>query len=138
MPKRSATAPANGWPMPQSRFCSAKASANTSRPQPFAWDMGVRKKPNAERGPKPSSEIRQPQRMITSGVRQPIERAAAEICVIEVRPSDSGPVQRRRYRRAIALTNIGDPIDQIFLNKARTSASDLGTGNPRKHVLYQI
>jgi hypothetical protein len=82
MPNRSATAPANGWPMPQSRFCSAKASAKTSRPQPFAADMGVRKKPKEERGPKPINEIRQPQTMITAGVRQPIVRAAAEIWVI--------------------------------------------------------
>ena len=72
MPKRSATAPANGWPMPHSRFCSAKASANTSRPQPFAADIGVRKKPKAERGPKPISEIRQPHTMMTAGVRQPM------------------------------------------------------------------
>ena len=32
-PKRSAIMPANGWPKPQSRFCSASANANTSRPQ---------------------------------------------------------------------------------------------------------
>ena len=68
--------------MPHTRFCSAKASANTSRLQPFACDIGVRKKPKVERGPNPSSEIRQPQRMMTSGVRQPIARAAAAICVI--------------------------------------------------------
>jgi hypothetical protein len=65
--------------MPHTRFCSAKASANTSRPQPFACDIGVRKKPKVDRGPNPSREIRQPQTMITSGVRQPIARAVAEI-----------------------------------------------------------
>jgi hypothetical protein len=31
-----------------------------SRPQPCACDIGVRKKPSAERGPKPIMEIRQP------------------------------------------------------------------------------
>ena len=77
MPKRSATAPANGCAMPQSRFCSAKASANTSRPQPFAADIGVRKKPKAERGPKPISEMRQPHRMMTAGVRHVRDRAVA-------------------------------------------------------------
>ena len=79
MPKRSATAPANGWPMPQSRFCSAKASAKTSRPQPFAADMGVRKKPKAERGPKPISEIRQPHTMMTAGVRQSSSARGGEL-----------------------------------------------------------
>jgi hypothetical protein len=82
MPNRSAIAPANGWPIPHSRFCSAKASAKTSRPQPFAADIGVRKKPKAERGPNPISEIRQPHRMMTAGVRQVRERAAAEIWVM--------------------------------------------------------
>src|SRR3954447_18073825 len=75
MPKRSATAPAKGWPMPQRRFCSAKASANTSRPQPFACDIGVRKRPKEERGPKPSKAMRQPQTMITVGVLHVRERA---------------------------------------------------------------
>ena len=63
--------------MPHSRFCSAKASANTSRPQPFAADIGVRKKPKAERGPKPISEMRQPHRMMTAGVRHVRDRAVA-------------------------------------------------------------
>ena len=49
----------------------ASASANTSRPQLLACDIGVRKKPSAERGPKPISAIRQPQMTMTSGVRQP-------------------------------------------------------------------
>src|SRR5262249_53135867 len=72
-PSRSAIAPANGNAAPQSRFCTASAIANTSRPQPFAWDSGVRKKPSAERGPKATIETRQPQIAITAGVRQPTD-----------------------------------------------------------------
>src|SRR5262249_56330384 len=44
------------------------------RPQPWACDIGVRKKPSAERGPNASAEIRQPQIAITTGVRQVITR----------------------------------------------------------------
>src|SRR5262249_46124637 len=52
----------------------ASASANTSRPQPCALDIGVRKKPNPERAPKLMSAIRQPQARMRAGVRQ--ERGA--------------------------------------------------------------
>ena len=48
----------------------ASASANTSRPQPLAAVIGVRKKPKVERGPKLIGPIRQPQMTMTSGVRQ--------------------------------------------------------------------
>jgi hypothetical protein len=41
-----------------------------------ACDIGVRKKPSEERGPKPNSPTRQPQTIITSGVRQPTDRIA--------------------------------------------------------------
>ncbi len=68
-PNLSAIAPANGWPSPQSRFCNASDSANTSRPQPFACDSGVRKKPSDERGPKVRTEIAQPHRARMIGVR---------------------------------------------------------------------
>src|ERR1044072_1419408 len=112
MPKRAAHAPATGCAMPHTRFCSAKASANTSRPQPFACDIGVRKKPKVERGPNPSNEIKQPQRMTTSGVRQPTARAAAEICVMKFRPSNPGPADESGCGSPIDLTNNGDPIDQ--------------------------
>src|SRR5262249_37003955 len=70
-PIRSAIAPANGNAAPQSRFCTASATANTSRPQPFACDSGCRKNPSAERGPNATRETRQPQIAITAGVRQP-------------------------------------------------------------------
>jgi len=62
--------PASGWPMPQSRFCNASAKAKTSRPQWLAADIGVRKNPSEERGPKDISEIRQPKPMMRIGVRQ--------------------------------------------------------------------
>src|SRR5690606_13460155 len=62
--------PANGWPMPHSRFWIARAKANASRPQPWATDIGSRKKPKVERTPKPIRAIRQPQTMMTVGVRQ--------------------------------------------------------------------
>src|SRR5438105_4329182 len=70
VPKRSATAPARGWPMPHRRFWIAKASAKTSRPHPCALDIGVRKKPKEERGPKVKMAIRQPHTRTTAGVRQ--------------------------------------------------------------------
>jgi hypothetical protein len=37
----------------------------------LACDIGVRKKPSAERGPNAITEIKQPHMMMTSGVRQP-------------------------------------------------------------------
>src|SRR5271166_1213973 len=69
-PNRSASAPANGCAAPHSSACMASASANTSRPQPLAFDIGDRKKPKVERGPKPSRLIRQPHARMTMGVRQ--------------------------------------------------------------------
>ena len=77
-PKRSAIAPAKGWAAPQSSIWIASASANTSRPQPCALDIGVRKKPSPERGPKPRTPIRQPQTRMTAGVRQDAGRRPAE------------------------------------------------------------
>src|SRR5215472_11843991 len=68
-------APANGWPRPQRMFWNASARPNTSRPQPLACDMGVRKKPSVARGPKLIMETRQPHTTITAGVRQPIVEA---------------------------------------------------------------
>src|SRR5579862_5663291 len=48
----------------------ASASENTSRPQPFSCDSGVRKNPSADRGPKESMEMAQPHTMMATGVRQ--------------------------------------------------------------------
>src|SRR6266536_1899478 len=78
VPKRSAMAPANGWPIPQRMFCIANANPNTSRPQSLACDIGVRKKPSVARGPKLIMEMRQPHTTITAGVRQPIVETLEE------------------------------------------------------------
>jgi hypothetical protein len=51
----------------------ATESANTSRPQWFVSDNGVRKKPSDERGPKLIIAIRQPQATTAAGVRHPME-----------------------------------------------------------------
>src|SRR5262249_60079852 len=75
VPKRSAIGRANGWPKPQRMFWIASARPNTSRPQPLACDMGVRKKPSVARGPKLIIETRQPHKTITAGVRHPIVEA---------------------------------------------------------------
>src|SRR6185295_15880586 len=50
----------------------ASARPNTSRPQPFWCDIGVRKKPSTARGPKLASAQMHPHSTITAGVRQPI------------------------------------------------------------------
>src|SRR5215470_2352983 len=86
-PKRSAITPASGWPTPHRRFCRASAKAKTSRLQLLAFDIGVRKKPSDDRGPNDNSEIRQPNPMITTGVRQPPTLATA--------PPDGDDVRRR-------------------------------------------
>ena len=69
VPKRSAIAPNNGSPSPQNRFCSAMARPKVWRSQPFSASIGSWKKPIAERGPKVSAAIRQPQMMISHGTR---------------------------------------------------------------------
>src|SRR6266849_6055820 len=85
-PKRSAIAPAKGCATPHNRFCTASADENTSRPQPFSWDIGVRKKPSAERGPNERIAIRQPHVMITPGVRQLLRDIAASTVVMDKVP----------------------------------------------------
>src|SRR5262245_11556779 len=82
-PKRSAIAPTNGWPAPHSSIWIASASANTSRPQPWAEDIGVRNRPSADRGPNPIAPIRQPQARITTGVRQVGETRALDCINID-------------------------------------------------------
>jgi hypothetical protein len=60
-------------------FCIASANAKMSRSQSLACDIGVRNKPSAARGPKLTSEMRQPPSTITAGVRQPmVEMPEAE------------------------------------------------------------
>ena len=67
MPKRSATAPANGAPTPQSKFWIAMARLNTSRPQPYSATMGNWNSPAAARGPKVMRAMRQPAPTTSSG-----------------------------------------------------------------------
>ncbi len=76
-PKRSAIAPATGWPSPHNRFWTASARPKTSRPHENSWPIGCTKKPRLDRGPKLSNAITQPQTMITSGVRQLLVSPAA-------------------------------------------------------------
>jgi hypothetical protein len=49
----------------------------------YSSDIGVRNWPTAERGPKLSIAIAQPQQMTTAGVRQDMGRAVEEMVVIE-------------------------------------------------------
>src|ERR1700683_3215237 len=87
LPKRSAIAPANGCPIPHSRFWIASARPNTSRPQENSRLIGCMKKPKVERGPNVSMPIRQPHTTITSGVRQAVaeegRRGVASVAVIQ-------------------------------------------------------
>src|SRR3954467_13909633 len=103
-PYRSAIAPAHGWAAPHSSICIASASANTSRPQPNVLDLGVRKNARPERGPKPSTPIRQPHTRMTAGVRQDFvredvgsrttdEEALLSSCTVVLRPSSFCPVK---------------------------------------------
>src|SRR5262249_20050169 len=88
-------APAKGWPTPHRRFWIAKASAKTSRPQPCALDIGVRKKPKEERGPKVRMAIRQPQTRMTVGVRQVVREVGNVFASMDDVP--------RRCHRALLL-----------------------------------
>src|SRR4051812_17891047 len=81
--------------MPQSRFCTAKASAKTSRPQLNSRLIGCMKKPTLERGPKVRSPISEPQTTITSGERQPRPRAESGMLSV-VAMGNSFVLQARR------------------------------------------
>src|SRR5919204_3250380 len=79
--------PANGWATPQMMFCKATANPYTSRPQSFACDCGLRKRPRTARGPKLKNDTRQPQSTMITGVRQLLERSAAgveEVAISEI------------------------------------------------------
>src|SRR3954468_17534071 len=88
-PNRSATAPANGWPTPHSRFWMAMASENTSRPQFPDTDSGVRNCPTAERGPKLIKAMTQPHPTTKAGVRQ-LLRATCKVMDIKGSPKQDG------------------------------------------------
>src|SRR5712692_6142901 len=85
----------------------ASASPNTSRPQPFACDCGVRKKPSVARGPKLIMEMRQPHSTITTGVRQVTSLVAAGIVIIELSGEErhccGRKAQAGRHHRGPAL-----------------------------------
>src|SRR5262245_10603683 len=87
-PKRSATPPANGRPTPHSRVSKALPSEDTSRPPLPATDSGVRNWPIAERGPKLSKAMRQPQPTTKAGVRQLLR--ACKVMDINVSPKQDG------------------------------------------------
>src|SRR3954447_11821844 len=74
----------------------ATASENTSRPQPWVIDSGVRNCPSAERGPNAIIATAQPHRMTTSGVRQPSrDGVACETAVITAFPFAARPGESR-------------------------------------------
>src|SRR5579863_1681024 len=87
--------------MPPSKFCKARAKAKTSRPQWCALDIGVRKNPSVERGPKAIIAIRQPEPMTSDGVRQ--LTIGLTVVVISPRQCNEFPKSRRSiepYRRS--------------------------------------
>jgi hypothetical protein len=57
----------------------AMENAKISRPQPISLDKGAMNKPNPERTPKVSREIKQPAIMTTAGVPQAFRAALAVI-----------------------------------------------------------
>ena len=69
-PWRSAIAPANGWPMPQKRFCRPIAKANVSRSHPRTADSGSVKSPKLVRSPSVIRAITQPATMVTAVARR--------------------------------------------------------------------
>src|SRR4249920_1338326 len=88
--------PAKGCPIPHSRFWMANAIENTSRPQCCSCDIGVRKKPSEERGPKAIIAIRQPQATTTAGVRHPTDGASV-VTFVDIQEL-SGAIARGTYR----------------------------------------
>src|SRR5262245_1265757 len=105
-------APAKGWPNPHSRFWIASASAKTSRPQPLAFDRGVRKKPSDERGPKVSTEIEQPHRISTAGTRHETERAREGTEDDVMRKNLPGGSRRYRAPPAAAMNAAAGPASR--------------------------
>ena len=70
--------------MPQAMFWIASASPKVSRSQPFSASIGSWKKPIAERGPKVSAAIRQPQVMMSQGRLGLPGRATVDCDMLEV------------------------------------------------------
>src|SRR5215510_7757517 len=87
----------------------AIARPNTSRSQPLACDIGVRKKPSVARGPKLRREIRQPHSTITAGVRQPsVERREVVCDEIAMSANPSAP-ESRSLRMKLPKTESESP-----------------------------
>ena len=60
--------PATGIMSPHNRFWMAIANAKVSRSHPIAPVMGVRNRPNVDRTPKPTMQIKQPATITIAGV----------------------------------------------------------------------
>src|SRR5215204_1287727 len=86
----------------------AMASANTSRPQLFALESGIIKKPSDDRGPKLRTEMQHAHSTRTAGVRQVKERAAAEAVEVMLisrgRPGDTGRRSELQCTRRACIT----------------------------------
>ena len=77
--------------MPHNKFWMASAIENTSRPQCCSCDIGVRKKPSEERGPKAIIAIKQPQVTTTAGVRQPIAVGRSVVACTDIQENNPAP-----------------------------------------------
>src|SRR6185295_10183593 len=64
-------APAMGTQAPHTSIWIATESAKISRPQPYSCEIGVRNRPLPERTPNAMKLKRQPQAIMSAGVRQP-------------------------------------------------------------------
>jgi hypothetical protein len=97
----------------------------------LSWDIGVKKKPSAERGPNERIEIRQPHTMITPGVRQLTRDGAASRGVM-------GGVSFRTCAAAgTAATARGLPARTKSLI-AKLTASFVHSSHPRRLRLAAI
>src|SRR5258707_10603103 len=100
--------PAKGCPMPHNRFWMASAIENMSRPQWCSCDIGVRKKPNEDRGPKATIAIKQPQITTTMGVRQPMAAGLSVVACMDIRGVSGAIRTEHRDSGASAKTKIRD------------------------------
>src|SRR2546423_9999371 len=111
-------APATGMPSPHTRFCSAIAKENTSRPQPRSSVIGRKKRPKLWRVPRASMRISPPQTRTTVGVRQPIAR-------------DKGKSLPPRARKR-TLRRGSRSVDRAGAGAARVAAGATRPGGPRR------
>src|SRR5215470_1428142 len=126
-------APAKGCPMPHSRFCSASEKAKTSRPQPLACDIGVRKNPSAERGPNDTIEIRQPQ-IATSATLRAVTagriRSAMDISIVSLSVLCCCPRSSTSWTRPPPASYVNQfcdrPVCHILTNAYRSVTKSRG------------